>query len=122
MPDTSRDRETPRGRERIVEEETIPLVEERVHIDKRVVEGRTVTVQTRPVSETVTLSEPVTRETIEIERKPIGKVVEAAPEIQETEELTIIPVVEERVQGDQGTGARGRNLLAPHPADGRRND
>lgn len=75
----------------------IPIVEERVELAKRVREGRTVTVTTRPVTETVTISEPVTREHISVERVPVGRVIEAVPTVREEGDLTVIPVVEERV-------------------------
>lgn len=80
-----------------VDEVAIPLVEERLTSGKRIVEGRTVTVTTRPVSETQTISEPVTRDTVTVERVPVGKVIEAVPDIREEGDLTIIPVVEERI-------------------------
>lgn len=81
---------------KVVEEARVPIVEERVLVEKREVEGRTVTVRTRPVSETVMISEPIQRETIEVERRPVDRVIESVPEVQETDDLTIIPVVEER--------------------------
>lgn len=83
---------------KVVEEEIVPLVEERVRIDKRVREGRSVTVRTRPVTETVVLSEPVVREHVAVERVPIDRVVQEMPAIREEGDLTIIPVVEERVR------------------------
>lgn len=82
----------------IVEEEIIPIVEERVRLEKRAREGRSVTVRTRPVTETVELSAPVTREHVEVRRVPIDRLVEAVPDIREEGDLTIIPVVEERLR------------------------
>jgi len=79
------------------EETVIPVVEERVAIAKRVVEGRTVTVTTRPIVGTQTISEPIIRETITVERVPVGEVVEVVPAVREDGDLTVIPVVEERV-------------------------
>ena len=80
----------------VVEEVTIPIVEERVRLDTRVREGRTVAVHTRPVTETLTLSAPVTREHVTVERVPVNRVVETVPPVREEGDLTIIPVVEER--------------------------
>jgi len=85
------------GKGEVVDEVAIPLVEERLTIGKRPVAGRTVSVTTRPVTETQTIREPVMRERVSVERVPVGRVVEAIPEIQETDDLTIIPVVEERI-------------------------
>lgn len=81
-----------------LEEAVLPLVEERLEVAKRTVEGRKVTVETRPVTRTENISEPVTRETLTVERVPIGKVVESMPETTEADDLVIIPVVEERVK------------------------
>ncbi len=83
--------------ERLVEEERIPLVEERVTIERRERAGRKITVTTRPVTEEVKVAEPVMREEVTIERVPIGEVVDTIPGIREEGELTVIPVVEERV-------------------------
>lgn len=80
-----------------VTEEVIPLTEERLRVDRRIVDGRSVTVTTRPVTEEVRISEPVTHENIEIERVPVNRVVESLPEVREEGDLTVIPVVEERV-------------------------
>lgn len=79
------------------DERIIPVVEEQVTVGKRAVEGRTVSVTTRPVAETQRIAEPVIRENVTIERVPVGEVVDAIPEIREDGDLTVIPVIEERV-------------------------
>ena len=89
---------TPQDAARVVEEERIPLVEERVTFDRQVREGRTVRVQTRPVHETVTISEPVSRDEVSVERVPVGKVVDEIPPTREEGDVTIIPVVQERAR------------------------
>lgn len=94
---TSRDKAA-HPRPAAIEEEVIPIVEERVRFDKTVKQGRTVTVRTRPVAETVTLSEPVMRERVSVERVPIGQVVTEIPPTREEGDLTVIPVVEERIR------------------------
>ncbi len=81
----------------VTEEAVIPVVEEQVDVAKREAVGRTVTVTTTPVTERHTVSEPVTRESVTVERVPIGKVVEEVPEVTEDGDLTVIPVVEERI-------------------------
>ncbi|OBX17557.1 hypothetical protein A9995_15575 [Erythrobacter sp. QSSC1-22B] len=86
------------SRRKVVEEEIIPLVEERVRFDKISKQGRTVTVRTHPVTETVTVSEPVIRESVSVERVPIGRVVTEIPPVREEDDLTVIPVVEEQVR------------------------
>jgi len=81
---------------RIVEEEIVPIVEERVRLERQVREGRTVSVHTRPVTETLTLTAPVSRERVSVERVPVNRVVSEMPAVREEGDLTIIPVVEER--------------------------
>ncbi len=78
--------------------ETIPVVEEQVEIGKRMVDGRTVRVTTRVVGEEVSISEPVRHDEVTVERVAIGTVVDEIPEIREEGDLTVIPVVEERVK------------------------
>lgn len=82
----------------VVEEERIPIVEERVVFDRQIREGRTVRVSTRPVQETFAISEPVSRERVTVERVPVGRVVDEIPPTREEGDETIIPVVEERVR------------------------
>jgi stress response protein YsnF len=79
-------------------EERLQLVEETLCLGKkRVVTG---TVRVRTVTEEVPVSyrEMLASETVEVERVPIGKVIDAVPEIREIDGVTIIPVVEERVR------------------------
>lgn len=79
------------------EEAVIPVVEERVAVEKRTIEGRTVTVTTHPTVKRQDISEPVMREKVTVERVPVGEVVDAVPDIREDGDLTVIPVVEERL-------------------------
>ena len=82
----------------VVEEAVLPVVEERVRIDKTVEQGRTVTVTTRPVTETETLSQKLAHERVSVERVPIGQVVSEMPSVREEGDLTVIPVVEQRAR------------------------
>lgn len=75
----------------------IPQVRERAVVGKKTREGRTITVHSRPVSERVTVSESLLRETVSVERMPCNRVVEHPPPIREEGDLTVIPVVEERL-------------------------
>ncbi len=93
-----KDKQTTTGERTVVEEEIIPVVEERARIEKRVIAGRTVTVRTRPVSETVKLSESLSRETVSVERHRVGRVVTEIPDIREEGGTTVLPVVEERIR------------------------
>jgi stress response protein YsnF len=80
---------------RIVSEEVIRLVEETATIGKReVVTGR---VRVQTVTDTVEelAHADVRRETVEVTRVPIDRMVETAPEIRTEGDVTILPVVEE---------------------------
>jgi stress response protein YsnF len=83
--------------EKLVEEQRIPVVEERLVVDKAAREGRTITVRSRPVSEEALVEETLRRETIDVNRVPVNRVVEEVPAIREEGNLTIVPVVEERL-------------------------
>lgn len=76
----------------------IPVVEEHLVIDRRLIEGRTVGVTTRPASEDVMISELLAREEVTVERVPVGRVIDAVPAIREEPDLVVIPVVEERAR------------------------
>lgn len=79
-------------------EERVPLVEERLEIGRRVVDGRTVSVTTSVEEEDVAISEKVRREDVTVERVPVGAVVDTMPATREEGDLTVIPVVEERIR------------------------
>ena len=78
-----------------VSEEVIPLVEETASIGKRqVVTGR---VRVQTVTDTIEelAHADVQRESVEVTRVPIDRMVETAPEIRTEGDVTILPVVEE---------------------------
>jgi uncharacterized protein (TIGR02271 family) len=78
-----------------VSEEVIPLIEETASIGKReVVTGR---VRVQTVTDTIEelACADMQRESVEVTRVPIDKVVETAPEIRTEGDVTILPVVEE---------------------------
>jgi uncharacterized protein (TIGR02271 family) len=78
-----------------VSEEVIPLIEETASIGKRqVVTGR---VRVQTVTDTIEelARVDVQRESVEVTRVPIDKVVETAPEIRTEGDVTILPIVEE---------------------------
>jgi len=80
---------------RTVSEEVIPLVEEAAIIGKREVLTGRVRVQT--VTDTVEelARADVQRETVEVTRVPVDRMVETAPEIRTEGDVTIVPVLEE---------------------------
>ncbi|MEQ5787013.1 YsnF/AvaK domain-containing protein [Erythrobacter sp. NFXS35] len=81
-----------------VDEEIIPVIEERARVEKILDKGRTVTVRTRPVTETITRSETLQHENVTVERVPVGKTVTEVPAVREEGDVTIIPVIEERLR------------------------
>jgi uncharacterized protein (TIGR02271 family) len=80
---------------RTVSEDVIPLVEETATIGKReVVTGR---VRVRTVTDTLEelARADVQRETVEVTRVPVDRMIESAPEIRTEGDVTIVPIIEE---------------------------
>lgn len=75
----------------------IPLVEEVVQIDKRVVETGRVQVRTFVDDEQVHITDALKREIVDVERITIGREVDVAPSVREEGEFLIVPIVEERL-------------------------
>ena len=98
LSDSNIQNDADRREPRVEEEHAIPVVEEQLEIDKRRVEGKTVSVTSRVVNEDVVVREPVRREEVTVERVPVDRVVDAAPEVRQEGDLTVIPVVGERVK------------------------
>jgi stress response protein YsnF len=77
------------------QEVVVPLSEEQVSIAKRrIVTGRVQVSRVTREHEQL-LDETLAREQVEVERTPIGKVVEVAPNVREEGDTIIIPIVEE---------------------------
>ena len=83
--------------DKTIETQRLPIIEERVAVGKTVREGRTVTVRTKVRREDVEIAEDLRRETIEVRRVPVGKVVDAEAQPREENGTTIIPVYEEQL-------------------------
>jgi stress response protein YsnF len=79
----------------VVEERGLELVEEQVVISRRTVPGQTVRVSTTSRSRAHVIDEPIIRETVEVERVAIGRIVTATPDIRQEGDVTILPVMEE---------------------------
>ena len=79
------------------QDQTIELVDEQLHVDKRVVElGRTrvdIEVQTREELVELLLHE----EEVRVDRTLISQPVDAVPPIREEDGVLVVPVVEERL-------------------------
>jgi uncharacterized protein (TIGR02271 family) len=78
-------------------DQTIELAEEELRIGKREVERGRVVVRTR-VEERDEIAEVALRqEDVTVERIPVGRPVEAAPQVREEDGVLIVPVLEERL-------------------------
>ena len=73
----------------------LELVEEQAVISRRVVAGATIRVETTTTLRQHQVDEALSRETVEIERVPVGRVVEAVPDVRQEGDVTIVPVMEE---------------------------
>ncbi|HEX6124908.1 MAG TPA: YsnF/AvaK domain-containing protein [Pyrinomonadaceae bacterium] len=90
---------TTKARERgvpVAKPAVIPVIQERAVVKKRVVETGRVRIRkhVREYEEHVDI--PHIHEEIHIDRVPVDRVVESAPDVRTEGDVTIIPVVEER--------------------------
>ena len=76
-------------------ETVIPLHEETVSVEKRRVERGGVRVTTRVSEHEEIVRHALEQEDVEVTRVPIGREVDARPEIRQDGDTTIIPLVEE---------------------------
>jgi uncharacterized protein (TIGR02271 family) len=78
-------------------EDRVPVTEEVLTVDKRTVPSGRVRVETR--TETVTALAEAALETndVEVERVPVGREIDGIPEVRTEGDVTIVPVVEERI-------------------------
>lgn len=75
----------------------IPVIQEEVVVDKRVVETGKVRISKRIREYEETVDEPLFREEVAVERVPINQFVEARPGVRQEGDTMIIPVVEEQI-------------------------
>ncbi len=73
----------------------IPVIEESLDISKELVETGVVRVHKSVREHEVAISEPLTSETVRVERVPMDVIVDRAPAVRTEGDLTVIPVVEE---------------------------
>jgi uncharacterized protein (TIGR02271 family) len=79
------------------EDEVIPIIEEEAVVDKRVVETGKVRVSKRVREHEEVVDEPLFYENVKVERVPVNQFVDASPGVRTEGDVTIIPVVEERL-------------------------
>ena len=75
----------------------IPIVEEQAKIEKRRKVSSAVVVRTTVETEERTLKETLSGENIDVERVAINRVVDHVPPVRTEDDVTIIPVLEERL-------------------------
>jgi uncharacterized protein (TIGR02271 family) len=77
---------------------SIPVTEEQLEIGKRTVEtGRAVRVRKHVDEQQVRADVPVASEAVDVERVPIGRVVAEPPQVRQEGDVTVVPVIEERL-------------------------
>jgi len=76
-------------------ETSIPLVDEHVTVDKRVVETGRVRIRSVVDEKLVRVSEELEREDVSIERVPVNREVTERPQSREENGVLIVPVLEE---------------------------
>ena len=79
------------------ERQVIPIVEETVRVDKREMISGKVRVRTEVDSLEEVVRETLTDETVEVTRVPINQRIEQMPEVRTENDVTILPVIEERL-------------------------
>lgn len=79
------------------EDRVIPIFQEEAFVDKRLVATEHVRVRTSFDEDAVSVRDTVDREHVEISRVPIGHRVERAPPIRQEGDVTVVPVLEERL-------------------------
>src|SRR5919199_5690550 len=75
----------------------LELVEEQLKVGKREVERGRVVVRTRVETREEVAETDLRQEEVEVERVPVGRVVEAPPPVREEGGVLIVPVLEERL-------------------------
>ena len=73
----------------------IPVVEERLVIDREVHETGVVRVKKSPVERTETVRVMTVEETVDVERVPVNRLLDGPIEVRQEGDVTIVPVMEE---------------------------
>lgn len=79
------------------DEVVVPLHHEQLSVDKRRIVTGIARVSTQTLEQEHEIEEPLIRELVEIERRPIGQRVESMPSVRQEGDTIVIPVVEEQL-------------------------
>jgi len=74
---------------------SIPVLEEELQVDKKIVETGKVVISKKVNEEDVTINVPIVHEEVEVKRIEVNQYVDSAPEIRYEGETTIVPVLKE---------------------------
>lgn len=74
---------------------TIPVIEEELHVGKRVQEVGRVRLRKRVEERTQTIEHPVLRERVSVDRVAVNQYVDTPPAVRTEGDVLIVPVVEE---------------------------
>jgi uncharacterized protein (TIGR02271 family) len=82
--------ETNKGKEPV-----IPVVEENIHIDKRIMDADKVRISKKVNTEDVTVNVPTTHEEVTVKHIAVNQYVDSPPSVKQEGDVTIIPIVKE---------------------------
>jgi uncharacterized protein (TIGR02271 family) len=82
---------TERGRGDVV----VPVISEQLEVGSRRVETGAVRISKTVREEEQVIDQPLLREQVEVDRVPINKFVDSAPQVRQEEDTLIVPLVEE---------------------------
>ena len=80
-----------------VETVSIPVIEEELKLGRETVVTGRVRARTVPEERTETVTEPLLRTDVVVERIPLDREVEEIPSVRDEGDVIVVPVVEERV-------------------------
>lgn len=81
--------------EKAADDPTLPLAAEDISVNKETHELGRVRVATRTHQREALIDEDLARERVEIESVPVGRQIDAVPDVRQQGDITIVPVVEE---------------------------
>jgi stress response protein YsnF len=80
------------------DELVVPVIQEQLHVTREVVDtGRTLRLRKQVEEVPAQVREPVATEVVDVQRVAVGRVVDELPEVRYEGDVTVVPVVEERL-------------------------
>jgi len=77
---------------------SIPVTEEQLEVHREVVDtGRTLRLRKQVEEVPADVREPVTREVVDVQRVPVGRVIDGPPAVRHEGDVMVVPVVQERL-------------------------